>query len=330
MSSTAEMQTVSISVGRPARLPRLWKLVLPFMISAGLVTYLVWRVSPASLAQAVARLEWQALVVLTLLLVLGLYVWDALSISWLFSRPQRPFFWRDALHARGFSYLFSALNYELGQGVMAWKAARTQDISWLAAIGYCTLLAVHDLGVLLGLGLIGALLSQEERAESLRWFCGISLLGFASLALLTRRLPVGWRIRLARTRWGSWIDSWTWQRSLQLCALRSVYYAILLAYVLIGLSICHMHVGLRVVFSVIPLVLMVDGLPISISGFGTREATLLYFLKPDQPGTMLAFSLIWSSGLVLGRLALGLVHWWVPLGMAWLRGAACSRERDIS
>jgi len=78
-----------------------------------------------------------------------------------------------------------------------------------------------------------------------------------------------------------------------------------------GLAICYIPASLQVVCSVIPLVLLADGLPISVSGLGTRETALLYLLNPDQPERLLAFSLMWSAGLLVGRIGIGLAYWWI-------------------
>jgi hypothetical protein len=318
MNGKDEIQTAPAILERPRLLRRGRKVVPAFLVSAGLVAYLLWKVTPEELAHQLALLPWQPIVAATALLVLALYLWDALCFAWLFRAGRTPLHYLDALHARGSSYLFSALNYELGQGVLAWKMAQARGIALLAALGLCLFLTYHDLLVLLGLGWIGASLNGDVRAASWQWLCGCGLLGLAALACGARMLPGRWRARLLRTGWGSWIGSWTWRRSIRLLLLRSVYYVLVLLYAAVGLALCSIPVSPEMVCSVVPLVLLVDGLPISVSGLGTRETALLYLLDPGQPATLLAFSLVWSSGLMVGRLTIGLAHWWLPLVRAWL------------
>src|SRR5207253_5285817 len=109
-----------------ATMTRRWKRLLPFVVSTCLVFYLVWEVSPRALAQVAATLDWRLLVPATALLVLFLYLWDSLCIARLFSRPEQSLSYLRALQARGFSYPLSALNYELGQAMLAWKIAQSQ------------------------------------------------------------------------------------------------------------------------------------------------------------------------------------------------------------
>jgi hypothetical protein len=288
--------------------------LLPALVSITLIGWLIWRVSLAKLLEALSVLPVASLVTATALLVLALFLWDSYCIAWLFRRPQRPLTYGAALRGRGSSYLFSAVNYELGQGVLAYQLAGSQRISFLEALGRCVLLGYHDLIVLLGFGLLGALLGGA--AGPVRGFCagGLALLG--ALPLLVRLLPVSQRTRLAESRGGVGLQNWSTRRSAQLLVLRAGYYALFLAYAAVALDICALPASFHVVCGAIPLVLLADGLPISVSGLGTRETALLYLLSPAEPGTLLALSLVWSSGLMFGRLAIGVIYLALPAAKA--------------
>src|SRR5207248_719476 len=96
----------------------------------------------------------------------------------------------------------------------------------------------------------------------------------------------------------------------------------------IGLRLCGIGLSFQILCSVIPLVLLADGLPISVSGLGTREVTLILLLNPEEQerAIVLAFSLLWSIGLALGRLMIGLVHWWFLPYLLVAPAAAEGRE----
>jgi len=295
-----------------------WAKFLPVAISAGLLAWLVWRVRPVDLQAAAAQLDWSLLLPLTALLVFALYSWDAFCLRWLFGTSNHPVTYSTAIHSRGTSYLVGAFNYELGQGVVAWMMSRAQGISLLSGLGRCALLTFHDISVLLGLGLLASLASTDPRVSSVRVFCAAALAGVMGIGIGLSLIPGRWRTRLHETRWGAWIGTWSWTQSAKLYLLRGAYYAIILAYAAAALHVAGVRMGLSTVCSVIPLVLLADGLPISISGLGTRETTLLYLLQPDQPAVVLAFSLIWSVGLMIGRLGIGLGHLWIPRWASYL------------
>jgi hypothetical protein len=304
-----------------------WRKAIPVLISAGLLAFVVYRVSPHELGRAAAVVHWGWLVPLTAGLVLGLYFWDAVCLRWLFARPDAPLPYRAALYARGTSYLASAVNYEMGQGMLAWYLSRKQGMTLLAALSRCVLLAVHDVAVLLALGLIGALLSTDQRALVIRLVCGLGLSGLLALLLLAPNLPQRWRAAWLTSRWGAALDDWDRRRTFHLFLLRGVYYAIILGYAVASLPFCGVYLDPLVTFSVVPLVLLADGLPISISGLGTRETALLLLLQPEQPARIIAFSLFWSTGLLTGRALLGLGHYWLPQSWAARLGLLPADER---
>jgi hypothetical protein len=285
---------------------------MPVLVSAALVSVAVMRVSPERLANEAARLNWPPLVGLTIAFVLALYFADAACLRWLFSQPDLRLSYWSALHARGSSYLFSAVNYGLGQAVLAWNFASSLKLPLIGALGRLAVLLCHDMVVLLSMGLVASLFSTDPRVQGIRLFCAMALaiIGLAIIAACF--LPMSLRERLRQTKWGVFFSWWTLRRSLRLCLVRFGYFSIIIVYATLGLALCEVMVDEGVVFTVIPIVVLIEGLPISVSGLGTRETTLTLLLNVEQDSAVVAFSLIWSTGLIVGRLLLGLGHWWLP------------------
>jgi hypothetical protein len=300
-------QALLAAAARPAH----WRRARPALVSAGLLLWLVYRVSPKALAAEGSQLDWPRLCVVFSAMVVALYLWDCVCLHWLFAEPGLPLSYGQVLRARGSSYVASAVNYELGQGLVAWELARAQGTTIVGALGRCLLLAVHDVGVLLTLGLAGSLWIDSAIGRGIRAFCAIGLAALLSIGLLASWFPNRWRERWTIGRRRLWPGSWTWGRSLQLSGLRGVYYSIILAAVALGLEVAPVPSGRGVVFGAVPIVLLADGLPISVSGLGTRETALLSLMRASPPSALLAFSLIWSTVLLTGRLLIGLVHLWL-------------------
>jgi hypothetical protein len=299
---------------------------MPPVVSAGLLLWLVYHVSAPALVAAASQLDWPRLCLVFSVMVLALYFWDGVCLRWLFAEPGLRLSYGQVLRARGSSYVASAVNYELGQGMVAWELARAQGTSMVAALGRCLLLAVHDVAVLLTLGLAGSLWIDSTIARGIMGFCAIGLAALLSFGLLACLLPRTWRERWTIGGGRLWPRSWTWGRSLRLSGLRGVYYAIILAAVGVGLEVAPVPLGRQVIFGAVPVVLLADGLPISISGLGTRETALLSLIHAPQPAALLAFSLIWSAVLMTGRLLIGLANWWL-LPAAMLATPGTTRER---
>src|SRR5262249_40553817 len=78
----------------------------------------------------------------------------------------------------------------------------------------------------------------------------------------------------------------------------------------VAMRICRLPADHSVVLSSIPLVLLADGLP-NLGGLGTRDTALQLLIKTTRPDILLAMSLMWSTGLVVGRSVIGIVHLWI-------------------
>jgi hypothetical protein len=286
-----------------------WQKVLPLLVSAGLIGWLLYNVSPEAVFAAAAQLRWKPLAGLTVALVLSLYLWDALCLQAVYATDQNPLSYRRMLHIRGLSYLFSALHCQLGQALVIWNVARHQGGSVIGTASRGLLLLYHDGVILMTAGLVGAWFSVKPQAPGIRVFCGTSLVLLIGLAVVVACLPTAARRRFQQTRWGGWLGVWTWRNSLRLLFLRLGYYTIVGVYATLALRICQVHENFAAVLSAIPLVLVADSLP-SISGLGTRETALYLLLGSEHREVLVAMGLFWSFGLILGRLAIGLAHLW--------------------
>jgi hypothetical protein len=307
LSTHGPSSSATVSSGTASR----WRRVMPGVASVVLVAWLVRRISFAELARAASQIEWLFVVPVTAALVVCLYLWDAVCVRSLFSESGHEASYQAALQARGSSYLAGAFNYGLGQGVLAWMMADAQGLTLVAALSRLVLLAYHDMGVLFGLGLLSSATSDDPPLRQATVICTIGLAVTAALAILIRFMPLSWQTRMKATRWGAWLGIWNWKRSVQLALLRAVNFAISMIYAAAALSLCGVGWDLKALCTAVPLIQLAEGLPIGMSGLGTRETTLVHVLGEGQSEVVLAVGLIWSSGLIVGRTMIGLGHLWL-------------------
>jgi hypothetical protein len=285
--------------------------ILPLAISAALVAWLLSWISLDKLAAAAGALNWRLLAPLTAAMVLALFAWEALCLKAVFLLRGRPLGYRQMLRVRGISYLAGAFNYELGQAFVAWNMMRLLKVDLLFTLSRSVLLAYHDLFVLLAMGLLGWQLSDGAAPRGIGAVCSLGLTVLAIVGMAIALLPRRWHKRLRATRWGAWLNSWSLGASLRLAGLRVGYFSILILYGALALSICNIHASPTLVLSTLPLMLVADSLP-SVAGLGTRETALLLLLKPQEPEQLMAMSLFWSTGMIVGRLIIGLIVLWSP------------------
>jgi hypothetical protein len=292
---------------------RLRKSVLPLAVSAVLLAGVMWRVSPASLVEKAALLDWHLLAPATVVMVVALYLWDALCLRVVYQIGSGRITYGQSLHLRGLSYLGGALNYELGQGVLAWAMARLQNTRLVTMLARSVLLAYHDIFVLLLGGGMGTLFSGDPRAARFRPYIAAGLLVAVAIGAIIWLLPEKLRARFRSGDQPSFLEGWSLARTGRLLFLRVVYFSILVVYGLIAIRICRLPVETNVVLTAVPIVLLADGLP-SFAGLGTREAALLFLLRPptrDDEAQLVTMSLLWSTGMILIRFVIASAHLWI-------------------
>jgi hypothetical protein len=286
--------------------------LVPVVLSVGLVTWMVWKVTPQKLGQAFATSAWPWLILATAVQVAVLFTWDTFSLWWLFTQPDRRLPFPKVLRARADATIWSAINLEIGQAVFAYNLAQALGSNILTSLGRCMALALCDLGTLQALGFIGSFVQPLPVLGWVRWVCAGIVGGILLLVLVVRWLPQPARRWLEARDWASWLKWWTWRHTVLLCAQRLVLFLLVLLYAAVGLAICRVAVNVRVVFGVVPFVLIAESLPCT-GGLGERETALVYLLgNGADDGVLLSFGLIWSAGTILGRVLIGLVSAWLP------------------
>lgn len=286
---------------------------LPVVVSAGLITWVVWHVTPAKLWQALQTGIWPWLVLATALEIIASFFWDATCVWWLFSQPNRPLSYWAAVRARGEATLWSAVNLEIGGGVFAWKMTRIQNIPLTDTLGRLFLLALFDFGTLQSLALVGSFLQPEALLRWLRWVSVGAVCGLALMILIYRFLPNRWREWLVQWRLAHWLRWWDTRRSITLWAMRLTMFLIVVAYAGVCLAISGVPVTVWLVLGVVPYVLVAESLP-GTGGLGEREVALIYLLHVPAhlTGMVVSFGLIWSVMTILGRITIGSICTWLP------------------
>lgn len=285
----------------------------PIVVSAGLITFLVWHITPERLFAAFAQVNWPWLVVATAVQVVVLFLWDTVCIWWLFSQPDRPLLWRRVCRIRSDTVIWSAVNLELGQGAFAWQLAKHCQVSVSGTLSRCVLLSLFDMSALLSLALVGSFVRPTALTAQLRWICVGGLAGLALFALVLRLLPARWRKWLTAKPWAGWLGWFDWRRGVILFLLRLTMFLLVVAYAGVGLAICRIPVDPATAVGIIPFVMLAESLP-GTAGLGERETALVYIYPAgaDQAAVLLSFGLIWSVVVIVGRVAIGVTSWYLP------------------
>lgn len=289
------------------------KPVLAPLVSIGLVTWLVWSVSPRQLFEALASVNWPWLVLATFIQVVGLFVWDTVSLWWLFGKPDRRLSFRTVLRLRCDTEIWSALSLEIGQAAFAYKLARAVSLPTTNTFGYCVLLGLVDMGTLLSLALFGSFLRPSNLTAHWRWVCIVGLVFLAVLVVAIKIMPRRWHHWLSGKPWADWLQWLDWRMLAWLWIQRLILFLLVLVYAGVGLAICRVRVDPLTVVGIVPFVVIAESMP-GTAGLGERETALVYFfsaLGGSRP-VLLSFGLIWSAIVILTRIGISLVSWSLP------------------
>jgi hypothetical protein len=297
-----------------------------FVPSLGVEKWLPWVGSLALVAVALSRTDLQGLLqgvrqgrVVAVLLLLGAFSLTSLFLEALFlqvalGRLYRRVPFVPVFRARAAATLLSSINTVAGYGGLVYWFQRRLALPASRGAGVILVEAFHELaaiGILatLGAGLIGAGSGGGPGAETLSqvtWL-GAGCTGFALFCVLLSRVPNPW----ARP-----------DGVLQAFAdLRLTDYASLLSIKLVqntlwGLTMaaCLPLFGVRppVVVSIAftQLVHLARALPMTVFGIGADQVSISTLFGPWETagteGSLLAFSVVFTTAILVFRLGLGL------------------------
>jgi hypothetical protein len=286
---------------------KLW----PWLVAAAILAFLITRIPRRALWDAFAAGPWVSLGMYTLCQWLIILAADsyATSVSLRITGFTQKFF--QIILARGATYILGILNYAVGQGALG-VYLRRSGVTAIRAAGQMLFLMIVNLGVLLVIASIGFAAGGSPKTPH------------GNLAPLFYGLWVGFLLYLAAIALKP-----RWARHYQLLA--PAFLADLRGHVLAGaarlphmlflvfaywgaLRLWGIPVPLAQGVAMVPVVLLINAVPITPLGLGTTQAALVLLFAPYVPlhdpaaqtATVLAFSLIYYFFGIVAQALLGL------------------------
>jgi hypothetical protein len=312
-SSGAGEEVAAPRVARPRGAGARARTLLPWLLAAAVLGWLLHRLPLATLRAELARGPWlllTAFVALTLVLVL---MADSLAASVALRRTGSELPYGRVLVMRGAAYLVTALHPVAGQGTFGWLLARTGRGGWEAG-GVLVLLLATQLLTLALVGALGLLAAPGWLREPALPMVAIVGAGFALYLLLIAVRP-RWCVRLPLLRplLAAGVGG-----HLVAIAARLPHVALLVVLPWMAFRLWGIAVPLPVGLAYMPLVLLVAALPITPSGLGTVQALQVALFAP------------WAAGATGDHreavvLAFGLTYAGLSLLVQVVAGAVCAR-----
>jgi len=276
--------------------------LLPWLLGAAIVVWLLLRVPFGAVVAALAGGRWGALVAYVAFELAVLLLVDAWATVVTLRRcgGSPPF--RDVLAMRGATYLLNLLHFGAGQGAFGWYLARAGRGGWGAGGALLLMLVTQGLALVL-VTAAGLLLAPPWLARPALPVAALALAGIAAYLVVVALRP-------------SWAQRVSLLRPLLVAGLRGhlvaaaarVPHMALLVLLNWGLyRVWGMLVPLRFGLAVWPILMLVSALPITPSGLGTVQALQVSLFAQWAPGPDLASRQAEVLALTLASYALALL-----------------------
>jgi len=296
-----------MSVRSQARLRRLLRLGLPFLVS---VAFIIWVLQGQDIdavwASITPRVAAWFIPGLLAFLAITLYI-EAVCLKLVVHDYHAETSLIEAARMKAASYLLAILNYAIGAGAVSVLLHRRTSLSLADAAGVVLLIGLFDLGSLLVSATVCTLLVGSTGA-------GVRVAGvvgaIASIVIgfvvLRAPQPMGPLDRLRQLEIFRAARTVSAGCLLRLGALRAAFIAtfILLAWTTMNAFAVFVP-ALELVMKV-SLLLLVSAIPIAVAGLGTGQKVFVELFAGHAPSeTLLAASLTLSFGLIVSRAIIG-------------------------
>lgn len=286
---------------------------LAWVVTAGIL-FLLFRRIPVSEVVAAARgaAPWE--IPVSLALVAALYVCDTLAIWKTFAWFVAPMPFIDVLLVRGATYLFAALNYNVGQGAIVYFVHKKTGVPVMRALA--TVLLMMGINVLALLFLASAgMVAAPEVPHAVTLIVTVAYAGLA-IYITVLALRPAW---LKRRPLFDVIMGAGFGGHLRALLVRLPHIGALFAFQLGLLWGFHVAVPVVVALAAMPIVFLAAALPISVQGLGTTQAAMIYFFARYAPGAQQAQQATVMAASLVGQA--------LALAFQALVGIICLRSR---
>ena len=315
----------------------MWKRILPWVVSLGLLAYLALT---NDLTQAWDAFQQVPLFQFFLVALVGTaigFLYDTFCLTLLLRRFNAPVTFREMLPLKGASYLLNIINYNAAMGGMALYLKRVRKVSFLESASSMLFMSVIDVlllaaviggGLLLSGDMLDRVLAPESR-EYLGWVVavlGLMLVGCwiywnAGFDFFVLGKLRSWRIFLAFRE--AKLRDYGWLALLRVGMVFLYVFITWLFALLFGVDIPFVTIMVLQ-----PIIIFVGTIPVTVAGLGTVQVVAIAFFGPyatghaDPDSLILAMSTAAVSVVVLVRVLIGYLF----LGRVSAKLASLSEE----
>jgi hypothetical protein len=290
------------------------KRLLPWLVGAGILAYLIWRIEVNPLLSALSHADVALYVPVVMAFIAVNFLADTQNMHALLKGPVENITFHDSLIIRGASYLLMIVDYTLGMGSIVYYLKKYKNLPIFEGTGLMLFLSYTTHISLLVMAITGSLLAVDSNSAWLRQIailCGFTLAIAVTLIILYKVLPdKGFLIKIKQSVFVKiFIDSPARMYAVN-TFYRCCFYFTFILFFYVAVKAFNMDIPFMALLAYVPVILLVISIPISAFGLGTSQAAMLFLFKDyGTPAQIMAFSLTYSASIIVLRGLLGAFYY---------------------
>jgi hypothetical protein len=289
------------------------KRTLPWVVGCSILAYLIWRFDFYALLDALAHADVVLYAAVLIVFIIVNFLADAQNLYAIFSLYHTPIPFRDSVTIRGASYLLMIIDYTLGMGSVVYYLKQYKNISVSLGTGlmiFSFYITHVSLKLMALFGYVFTLDRPSPLLDKIALICVVWLAIDFVIMVFWKNLPN--RSFFKKLNF-SFVKVFK-ESSVKVIALntayRCVFYFTSTLFFFFAAKTFHMDIPFSAMAAYVPAILLVISIPISAFGLGTSQAAMLFFFKDyGSPAQILAFSLVYSASVIIGRGIVGAYYY---------------------
>lgn len=291
------------TTGAPRDQRPLWKRALPFVLGALLIGYILYKIDLAAFARHLRSVHYGAFLAFVAVFTLALAAADAVATTFVYRKTICPVKTSEFFLIRVASYLPSLVNHHVGQAWLTWYMSRAYKAPLWRVAGATLLVYATTFGSLFIFGALALLFEHDQQPWLAPTIAIGTVAGLLYLAVI-RLAPAA----LAKRQVLAPLFEVGVVGHLQALALRIPHMVVLFLGSWLPFYFFGVKIPAGAAFAYVPVLMVVQALPITPQGVGTRDVFAFHYFARFAPGDLASQQAAVAATTLTFAVALSLIQ----------------------
>ncbi len=287
------------------------KKVFPWTAAALFLIYLFHSIDFTAFIEALLHINLMIYLPWLFLFGISAFLTDAQNLKVLLAKFDYDVSYKKLLYIRGVSYLAMVVNFTLGIGSISLCLKRYAGIPLLRSASILLVYNSATQNCLAFIAAAGCLFFADSSTipDKIFVLC-LSILSISVIIIVTLKL-LPERGRLLKFKQFEIVKVFyelPWKSYIVITFWRGCYYLTFLVFFYYAVRAFNMQIPIGALVVYVPMILLIISLPVTPFGLGTSQAAMILFFNGyGSEATILAFSLTYSTSVILVRGLIGIL-----------------------